>query len=61
MRVWARREQEFQDSAAYALQVTPPIIQEYENFYKVPYPLEKLGDLDVTLLNAFIQVLQNDE
>ena len=43
MRVYARREQEFQDSADYALKVTPAIIEEYEKFYKVPYPLPKLG------------------
>ena len=43
MRVYARREQEFQDSADYALEVTPDIIKEYEKFYKVPYPLPKLG------------------
>jgi hypothetical protein len=43
MRVYARREQDFQDSASYALEVTPPIIEKYEEFYKVAYPLEKLG------------------
>ena len=46
MRVHARREQNFQDSASYALKVTPHIIAKYEEFYKVPYPLDKLGNID---------------
>ena len=48
MRVHARREQNFQDSASYALKVTPYIIAKYEEFYKVPYPLDKLGNTDLS-------------
>ena len=56
MRVHARREKEFQDSASYALEVTPKIIQKYEDFYKVPYPLPKLGNTNEYLktLKAFL-------
>ena len=51
MRVHARREPEFQASASYALKVTPAIIKEYEKFYKVDYPLEKLGNAQKHLKN----------
>ncbi|XP_063674891.1 glutamyl aminopeptidase-like isoform X3 [Bolinopsis microptera] len=52
MRVHARREPEFQASASYALQVTPAIIKEYEKFYKVNYPLEKLDQIALPEFNS---------
>jgi len=52
MRVYARREQDFQDSASYALEVTPHIIEKYEEFYKVAYPLEKLDQIALPEFNS---------
>ncbi|KAL5257109.1 hypothetical protein ACHWQZ_G012143 [Mnemiopsis leidyi] len=52
MRVYARREDEFQESASYALNVTSKIIEEYEKFYKVPYPLPKLDQIALPEFNS---------
>ena len=43
MTVWARREDEFQETTAYALTVTAAVLKKYEEFYNVKYPLNKLG------------------
>ena len=60
MRVHARREPEFQASASYALQVTPAIIKEYEKFYKVDYPLEKLGNAQKHLANFNKRIISTE-
>ncbi|KAL6480697.1 hypothetical protein MHYP_G00117300 [Metynnis hypsauchen] len=41
IRIWARRKAVADGHCAYALNLTGPILQFFEDYYKVPYPLSK--------------------
>uniref|UniRef100_A0A3B4CG94 Aminopeptidase n=1 Tax=Pygocentrus nattereri TaxID=42514 RepID=A0A3B4CG94_PYGNA len=41
IRIWARRKAVTDGHCAYALNLTGPILQFFEDYYKVPYPLSK--------------------
>ncbi|KAL7885285.1 hypothetical protein AOLI_G00055800 [Acnodon oligacanthus] len=41
IRIWARRKAVADGHCAYALNLTGPVLQFFEDYYKVPYPLSK--------------------